>query len=92
MDAPVGVPIGVSSGSQYERTEVQLPAHGTLLAFTDGLVERRGQMLDVGLERLRRAVIGNSSSLDEMLDHVVDDLTRDGTDDDTALLGVAWPS
>jgi serine phosphatase RsbU (regulator of sigma subunit) len=92
MDAPIGLPIGVSSGSQYERTEVQLPAHGTLLAFTDGLVERRGQMLDVGLERLRRAVLGNSSSLDEMLDHVVDDLTGDGTDDDTALLGVAWPS
>ena len=92
IDAHVGLPIGVSSGSQYERTEVQLPAHGTLLAFTDGLVERRGQMLDVGLERLRRAVIGNSRSLDEMLDHVVDDLTQDGTDDDTALLGVAWPS
>jgi serine phosphatase RsbU (regulator of sigma subunit) len=91
VDAPVGLPIGVSSGSHYERTEVQLPAHGTLLAFTDGLVERRGQLLDVGLERLRRSAVGNSRSLDEMLDHVVDELTHDGTDDDTALLGVAWP-
>ncbi len=92
LDSHLGLPVGVSAGSQYERTVVQLPARGTLLAFTDGLVERRGQMLDVGLERLRRSVIGNSGSLDEMLDHVVDDLTGDGTEDDTALLGVAWPS
>jgi hypothetical protein len=92
IESPVGLPIGVSTSSQYERAEVHLPAHGTLLAFTDGLVERRGQPLDIGLERLRRAVIGNSRSLDDMLDHVVEELTQDGTDDDTALLGVAWPS
>jgi serine phosphatase RsbU (regulator of sigma subunit) len=91
IDAPVGVPIGVGDESQYERTELSLPPRGTLLAFTDGLVERRGQVLDVGLEQLRRAAIGNSSSLDEMLDHVVNDLTQNGTDDDTALLGVTWP-
>jgi serine phosphatase RsbU (regulator of sigma subunit) len=92
LDGHLGVPVGVSPGSQYERTEMQLPARGTLLAFTDGLVERRGQLLDVGLERLRRSVVGNSGSLEELLDRVVDDLTGDGTDDDTALLGVAWPS
>jgi serine phosphatase RsbU (regulator of sigma subunit) len=91
LDSHVGLPIGVSNGSRYDRTEIGLAAHGTLLAFTDGLVERRGQMIDVGLERLRRTVVGNATSLDEMLDHVVDDLARDSTDDDTALLGVAWP-
>ncbi len=29
------------------------------LAYTDGLVERRGQLLDVGLDDLRRSVIGS---------------------------------
>lgn len=36
--------------------ELALPAASRLLLFTDGLVERRGELIDVGLERLAREV------------------------------------
>ena len=34
-------------------TELRVPGPATLLAFTDGAVERRGEIIDTGLERLR---------------------------------------
>jgi serine/threonine-protein kinase RsbW len=36
--------------------ELALPAASRLLLFTDGLVERRGELIDTGLERLAREV------------------------------------
>ncbi len=51
----VGVPIGAGEPSHYESTAFTVPPRATLLAYTDGLIERRGEVLDAGLERLRRA-------------------------------------
>jgi PAS domain S-box-containing protein len=58
----------------------------SLLAFTDGLVERRSEDLDVGLEHLRHVVEGAPLGLtaDQLCQFVIDRL-EDG-DDDTALL------
>ena len=51
-----GVMIGVIPSARREVTTVPIPP-GTLLCFyTDGLIERPGQLIDDGLERLRRAV------------------------------------
>ena len=49
----VGVPIGAGEPSQYESTSFAVPPQATLLAYTDGLIERRDEALDAGLERLR---------------------------------------
>jgi hypothetical protein len=68
---------------------VAVPPHGTLLAYTDGLYERRGESPDVGLARLRGAAVGNGS-LDELLDGMLGVLTPAGCDDDTAILAVRW--
>src|SRR5439155_22111324 len=48
-----GVPIGTGRDSDYDEATVSVPPKATLVAFTDGLVERRGEVLDVGLARLR---------------------------------------
>jgi putative methionine-R-sulfoxide reductase with GAF domain len=49
---PADLPVGVG-GSRVRRTTcVELPAGATVVAYTDGLVERRGQVIDVGLQRL----------------------------------------
>jgi len=53
LDVPVDPPIGVDPAAPLAAVTVPLPASGTLLAFTDGLVERRGEVIDAGLDRLR---------------------------------------
>ena len=56
VSAAPGPPIGVSLADRPGSTSVPMP-HGTVLVgCTDGLFERRGEPLDVGLERVRRAV------------------------------------
>jgi serine phosphatase RsbU (regulator of sigma subunit)/anti-sigma regulatory factor (Ser/Thr protein kinase) len=50
-----GIPLGVDEGTPYaEGTAVTAPGDALLL-YTDGLVERRRESLDAGLERLSRA-------------------------------------
>jgi serine phosphatase RsbU (regulator of sigma subunit) len=86
----VGVPIGVRSSVKYTSTGVDAPPASTLLAFTDGLVERRGETIDTGLARLERVATSHPASLDDLLDRVVSDLRSDGGDDDTAIAGLRW--
>ncbi|OXM53170.1 PP2C family protein-serine/threonine phosphatase [Amycolatopsis alba] len=51
VDVPVDPPIGVT-GPRRRRTVVDLPPGGSLVFYTDGLVERRDQLIDLGLQRL----------------------------------------
>jgi serine phosphatase RsbU (regulator of sigma subunit) len=86
----VGPPIGVVRGAVYESATVALAPAATLLLFTDGLFERRGETIDDGMDRLRRSAAVHTGTLDELLDGVVTDLLSPGTDDDAAILGVRW--
>jgi serine phosphatase RsbU (regulator of sigma subunit) len=90
IQGEVGVPIGVRSGVRYTSTAVDAPPAATLLAFTDGLVERRGETIDTGLARLERVATSHPADLDELLDRLVSDLRSDGGDDDTAIAGLRW--
>lgn len=89
LDTPVGPPVGVRSTKPYPVTRYDLPAAATLLAFTDGLVERRGESVDAGMERLRSAVHAEAP-LSELLTTVVDDLTGSAANDDIAVVGLRW--
>ena len=53
----VGPPVGVAT-HEFEPVDVSVPPDGTLLAYTDGLFERRGESPDEGLARLRAAATG----------------------------------
>jgi serine phosphatase RsbU (regulator of sigma subunit) len=55
-DAPAGALIGMIPGAQRPVTTVPVPPGTLLCFFTDGLVERRGEVIDEGLGRLCRAV------------------------------------
>jgi putative methionine-R-sulfoxide reductase with GAF domain len=48
--------LGAVENLQPSTTVLDLPPDGVLLLYTDGLVERRDQALDAGIERLRSAV------------------------------------
>jgi len=82
----------VTGPGTYEAVVVDIPPKGTVLLYTDGLVERRGEVLDVGLERLREAAAQNHTSISTLLDDLGDRLTPDGATDDIAILGVQWKS
>jgi serine phosphatase RsbU (regulator of sigma subunit) len=61
-----------------------------LVAFTDGLVERRGEVLDVGLERLRDLATRQQLPLDDLLVKLARELASDDHHDDTAIVGIQW--
>jgi serine phosphatase RsbU (regulator of sigma subunit) len=92
LEVPVATPIGVGDAAPPAAAEFAVPAAGTLLAFTDGLVERRGEVIDAGLDRLRAATAAavDGQPLPEALDALMHALTADGGRDDTVLLGMRW--
>ncbi len=91
VDCPVTPPIGVPSRVAPRATTVQVRGPATLLAFTDGAVERRGEVVDTGLERLRRAAEATGARpLEPMLDDLLETMTADGRKDDTVILGLRW--
>ncbi|MFZ1995541.1 MAG: PP2C family protein-serine/threonine phosphatase, partial [Solirubrobacteraceae bacterium] len=92
LDAEVGVPIGVEAGTVYRSTTVAVPSDATLLAFTDGLVERRGESIDQGLDRLRTAATGDDVGLPELLARLVSEMANGRSEDDIAIVGVRWKS
>jgi serine phosphatase RsbU (regulator of sigma subunit) len=84
------VPIGVTRELRYRESTVSVPPNATLVAFTDGLVERRGEVLDVGLARLRDAAAGQRIVLDHLLAKLAADLASEDHNDDTAIVGIRW--
>ena len=88
----VNVPIGVVRDLPYRETTVSVGHNSTLIAFTDGLVERRGEMLDAGFERLRDAATSQRLSLEDLMAKLAHDLTSEEHRDDTAIVGIRWQS
>jgi len=84
------VPIGVARATPYRQTTVSVASRSTLVAFTDGLVERRGEILDVGLARLRDAAAGQGLALEDLLTKLARDVASEDHHDDTAIVGIQW--
>ncbi|MEU1506998.1 SpoIIE family protein phosphatase [Kitasatospora sp. NPDC005748] len=85
IDVPPGAPLGVG-GVAFESIGFTLPEGGLLALYTDGLVERRGQDLDDGIDLLARTLSGPGRTLEENCDAVLGALVTDGTDDDIAMI------
>ena len=87
LEVPAAVPLGVSSGTRYRGFDYHLPTGSTLVLYTDGVVEVRGESIDLGLERLRSLGARGHGSIELLADAVVDELVADGRPaDDVALL------
>jgi GAF domain-containing protein/anti-sigma regulatory factor (Ser/Thr protein kinase) len=54
LDVVRDPPVGVMQAVGYHEHRFDLPVGSTLVVFTDGAVEVRGEALDEGLERMRR--------------------------------------
>jgi len=81
--------VGVS-GTDVVVGECPFPVGSTLVAYTDGLVERRGEHFDVGLGRMRDAVRTSMGlELEAQLDMVVQRCTENHlVEDDVAVVAV----
>jgi PAS domain S-box-containing protein len=85
LEEPASVPLGVMPGG-YDEAVCEIEPGSTLVLYTDGLVEERGVPIDDGLERLRQAVLHGPDDPEELCDHVLRALDRDGpASDDVAL-------
>jgi phosphoserine phosphatase RsbU/P len=88
LEAPVGPPLGFGFvGSSRTSQTFPFPRGATAVFYTDGLVERRGESIDVGLQRLLRNVRPQAAEelcRDLLRQHVGPEPLRD----DAALLAV----
>jgi serine phosphatase RsbU (regulator of sigma subunit) len=90
LEGGVSPPLGVVADASFTETSLDLAPGATLLLYTDGLVERRGESIQVGLDRLLRVASGHEGSdIDELCDHVLSSLIEsDHVGDDIALVAM----
>ncbi|MGO4748356.1 PP2C family protein-serine/threonine phosphatase [Streptomyces sp. 2MCAF27] len=87
-----GIPVGIDASVSRFSHEHPLPPGSTLLLFTDGLVERRDQDIDTGLDDLaEQAARLATAPLEELCDTLIS-RSRQVFDDDVALLALRTPS
>jgi serine phosphatase RsbU (regulator of sigma subunit)/anti-sigma regulatory factor (Ser/Thr protein kinase) len=85
-----GLPVGVRTGHAYEAFHYRLPVGSRLLLYTDGLIERRSESIDIGLQRLTAAAEAAAERDDSPLADGVYRALLDETplEDDVALLAI----
>jgi serine phosphatase RsbU (regulator of sigma subunit) len=85
-----GPVLGLPDRAPRPEATITLPAGATLLLFTDGLVERRNDDLEVGLNRLCAAALTRrGAALDDLVDGLLTDLVDvGGAGDDIAIVAV----
>ncbi|GAA2008625.1 SpoIIE family protein phosphatase [Catenulispora subtropica] len=85
VTVPTGPPLGTGLGG-YEQVIVDLHPEQALLIYTDGLVERRGEDIDVSLARLASLPLPGSGGLEDLLDDALRLVAPPAVEDDIALL------
>ncbi|MEE6257437.1 PP2C family protein-serine/threonine phosphatase [Plantactinospora sonchi] len=56
LNLPVDLPLGIGRPRPRCTTVVNFPQDATMVCYTDGLIERRNELIDVGFDRLRAAI------------------------------------
>jgi serine phosphatase RsbU (regulator of sigma subunit)/PAS domain-containing protein len=85
-----GLLLGALPAGEYEEGEVALARGDTLLMYTDGLIERRRDSVELSVQQLLETVQTAATGLEERLDHLLGNSVAD-TEDDTCLIGVRLP-
>lgn len=89
VDGHVETPVGLLGAVPATVVRVAVPPDATLLAFTDGLVERKNESLDIGLKRLRDAASrAPKDPLNSLLDNVMSQVIPADAADDVVVLAV----
>jgi PAS domain S-box-containing protein len=89
LDALPDPPLGIDAA--YRTFEVDLPPDAILLLYTDGLVERRGEAITEGIQRLLATCRGAPRHPAALCDAILRDVADEATGDDIALVAVHVP-
>jgi anti-sigma regulatory factor (Ser/Thr protein kinase) len=84
----LAAPLGYVHASAIWEATIEMPAGGTLVAYTDGLVERRGWSIDTGIDLLASVLAGSSSlGAGPLADRILEEVAPQiGSTDDIALV------
>jgi phosphoserine phosphatase RsbU/P len=85
-DLDIGPPLGVPTSIGRTSTVVTVPEGALMVFYTDGLVERRGESLDEGMERLRDAL--RAESPEGVCRLLAKAVLEDGIQDDVAIVAL----
>jgi serine phosphatase RsbU (regulator of sigma subunit) len=82
LEGEPGIPLGVTIDEPYRERVIHVPVGGSVALFTDGLVERRDEVIDAGLERVRKAIDALVRTDDLRADELAASLVDPGAHDD----------
>ena len=83
--------IGVHQQRPRQDHTASLQPGATLLLYTDGLIERRDESIDDGLQRLLETVATHRNlKLDDLLDVLIEELVAGAPTDDIALVAIRF--
>jgi serine/threonine-protein kinase RsbW len=85
---PQGVPIGAMADPTYEEDEFDLEAEGLVVIVTDGVVERRGEMISHGLDRLLQVVQAVGDRPADVVTRHIGDALCGGREDDCCIVAL----
>ena len=90
MSVEGALPLGTSQNEVYGSRVVPFPAGSAVVLFTDGLVERRGVSIDVGMDRLR-ALSAGGEDVEKLCSTALDELVPRKPQDDVAIVVARMP-
>jgi PAS domain S-box-containing protein len=89
LEGARATPLGVLPFPTFEELSINLEAGGTVVLYTDGLVERPGKHIDEGLGLLAQVVREGPEQPDQLCDYLLHTLVPEGgAPDDVALLAL----
>lgn len=88
LDGEGTPPLGILDDLTYRAHGVEIPPGSLLLLYTDGLIERPGESLDVGLSRLREALPKAPASAAGCLEWLAAEFRASEIADDVAMLAM----
>lgn len=80
-----GAPLGVG-GVTYETYQFSVRDGSRLVLYTDGMVERRGEDIDAGVDALAARLAGNAEELDELCEALIAPQAGVHREDDATVL------
>lgn len=87
LEGNSSVPLGVLPFPEFQEVSVPIDGDSTVVLYTDGLVERPGEHIDTGLDRLADVVRGATNDPQQLCDRLLAELVPEvGAPDDVALL------
>ncbi|MFF8594677.1 SpoIIE family protein phosphatase [Streptomyces sp. NPDC015220] len=92
LDRPRGMLLGATDVPVFEEAECVLEPGDRLLLYTDGLVERPGEPIGVGLERLTRAAAAHRADAPGSLGPLLASMLEGERRDDVCVLDIRVPA